>query len=67
MNFKIVENVQLKFLKRFNISYTNKQVYSQLIRFSEIQWVLKTMQTSVPNEISKMSWVEFKVWNTAEA
>ena len=55
MNFKSVENVQLKFLKRFNISYTNKQVYSQLIRFSEIQWVLKAMQTSVPNEISKMS------------
>ena len=58
MNFKIAENVQSKFLKRFNISYTNKQVYSQWIRFSEIQSVLKAMQQCVPNEISKMSWVQ---------
>ena len=51
LSIKIVENVQLKFLKRFNISYTTKTVYSQWIRFSEIPRALKTMETSVPNEI----------------
>ena len=44
----------------FNISYTNKQVYSQWTGFPEKPWTLKAMQTQVPNEIS------FKVWNTVE-